>query len=59
MIAQLVGVPKIVVELAVSSGGAGSFGLGANDTTTAATTAVAKLVVEARLPGHGCRFTSR
>ena len=39
------------VELAESSGEAGSSGLGANDTTNAAVTAVAKPVGEARPPG--------
>ena len=48
MTEQLVGVPKIVVELAVSSGEAGSFRPGANDTTSAAATAVAESVDEAR-----------
>ena len=48
MTEQLVDVPTIVVELAAPSGEAGSFGTGANDTTSAAATAVAKLVDEAR-----------
>ena len=51
MFEQLVDVPKIVAELAVSSGGAGSFGPEANGTTSAAATAVAKPVVEVRPPG--------
>ena len=38
------------VELAVSSGEAGSFGRGVNDTTSAAATAVGKSVGEARPP---------
>ena len=42
---------RVVVELAVPSGEAGSFGPGECDTTSAAAAAVAKLVVEARPPG--------
>ena len=45
---QLVDVPKIVVELTVSFGEAGSSGPGGRDTTDAAATAVKVLVGKAR-----------
>ena len=57
MTEQLVDVPTIVVELAAPSGEAGSFGPGANDTTSAAATAVAKLVVEA-WPAGTAKYTA-
>ena len=48
MVVQLVEVPKIVVGLAVSSGGDGSFGPGKRDTTDVTDAAVEKTVGEAR-----------
>ena len=51
MTEQLVDVPKIVVELTVPSGKAESYGPEACNTTSAATTAVAKSAGEARPPG--------
>ena len=50
-------VPKIVVELAVSSGGARSFGSGATDTTSATAAAVAETVDEATTAGKAVDST--